>query len=428
MNIGSAIRLYESYAKRAVLPRLRPGLRIVHVAPPWIEVPPIKYGGTEVVVERVAIGQQELGLNVAVLCRPGSTVPGAVHFAPRKQEWGEHLAQMRHDEIEMFYAIECVKWMKAELDAGHAIDIIHTHVRGAALLYICREFAEANGIPVVHTVHLPVIGAEWTAERERYHEAQYAYLVGLSQYHGQELMDLVGPLRCAGIVYNPLPGDVFSAPSVRRADYTTYAARIHPDKRQDLTVRVALRAGVRLILIGKVSEDTAFYEQQVLPLVDGHKVIYLGEVSNKIRDRYLAHSSFSLAPIQWNEPNGIGHTLAASLGTPVIYFDRGALAETLWDRVAGIAVAPDDLDAMVEAIPRARAIDSDRCSLVTLARFNYRRAAVGYTEFYADVLQGIHRYGKLYPDISEHDIVQPIFKMTQAASLNPALMGHSREL
>ena len=179
MNIGSAIRLYESYAKRAVLPRLRPGLRIVHVAPPWIEVPPMKYGGTEVVVERVAIGQQELGLNVAVLCRPGSTVPGAVHFAPRKQEWGEHLAQMRHDEIEMFYAIECVKWMKAELDAGHAIDIIHTHVRGAALLYICREFAEAKGIPVVHTVHLPVIGAEWTAERERYHEAQYAYLVGL---------------------------------------------------------------------------------------------------------------------------------------------------------------------------------------------------------------------------------------------------------
>ena len=408
MNIGSAIRLYESYAKRAVLPRLRPGLRIVHVAPPWIEVPPMKYGGTEVVVERVAIGQQELGLNVAVLCRPGSTVPGAVHFAPRKQEWGEHLAQMRHDEIEMFYAIECVKWMKAELDAGHAIDIIHTHVRGAALLYICREFAEAKGIPVVHTVHLPVIGAEWTAERERYHEAQYAYLVGLSQYHGQELMDLVGPSRCAGIVYNPLPGDVISAPSVRRADYTAYAARIHPDKRQDLTVQVALRAGVRLILIGKVSEDTAFYEQQVLPLVDGHKVIYLGEVSNKIRDRYLARSSFSLAPIQWNEPNGIGHTLAASLGAPVVYFNRGALAETLWDGVAGIRVPPDDLDAMVEAIPYARALNADRCSLVTLARFNYRRAAVGYAELYADVLQGMHRYGVLYPEISEYDIVQPI--------------------
>ncbi len=332
MNIGSAIRLYESYAKRAVLPRLRPGLRIVHVAPPWIEVPPIKYGGTEVVVERVAIGQQELGLNVAVLCRPGSTVPGAVHLAR----------------------------------------------------------------------------AEWTAERERYHEAQYAYLVGLSQYHGQELMDLVGPSRCAGIVYNPLPGDVFSAPSVRRADYTTYAARIHPDKRQDLTVRVALRAGVRLILIGKVSEDTAFYEQQVLPLVDGHKVIYLGEVSNKIRDRYLAHSSFSLAPIQWNEPNGIGHTLAASLGAPVVYFNRGALAETLWDGVAGIRVPPDDLDAMVEAIPYARALNADRCSLVTLARFNYRRAAVGYAELYADVLQGMHRYGVLYPEISEYDIVQPI--------------------
>lgn len=412
MDIGSAVQLYKSYAKGVILPRLRSGLNIVHIAPPWIEVPPKGYGGTEIVVERVAIGQQELGLNVAVLCRPGSTVPGAVHLAPQKQEWKKHLAQLRHDEIEIFYATKCVEWMKAELDAGHTIDIIHTHVRGAALLYICREFAEAKGIPVVHTVHLPVIGDEWASERERYREAEYAYLVGISRYHGRELVEQIGPLGCAGVVYNPLPGDVRSARRVSRAEYTAYAARIHPDKRQDLAVQVALKAKVPLILIGKMSEDTAFYKQQVLPLVDGDKVVYVGEVSNEIRDEFLAHASFVLAPIQWNEPNGIGHTLAASLGTPVVYFDRGALAETLWNGVAGICVPPDDIDSMVEAIPRARALNSDLCSLVTLARFNYRRAVVGYTELYADVLQGVHRNGVLYPQISEHDIVQPIFEMT----------------
>jgi len=414
MNIDSAVQYYESYAKQVVLPRLRSGLRIVHVAPPWIEVPPIRYGGTEIVVERVATGQQKLGLNVAVLCRSGSTVPGAVHIVVQRREWRQQLAQSRHDEIELFYAAKCVKWMKAELDAGHPIDIIHTHVRGAALLYICREFAEAKGIPVVHTVHLPVIGAEWMSERERYREEPYAYLIGLSRYHGRELMEQIGPLRCDGIVYNPLPGDVLSTPSFSREGYAAYAARIDPDKRQDLAVQVALRARVPLILIGKVSEDRAFYEQQVLPLVDGYHVVYVGEVGNEIRDRYLAHASFVLAPIQWNEPNGIGHTLAASLGTPVVYFDRGALAETLWNGVAGISVPPDDLDAMVAAIPRALALNSERCSLVTLARFNYRRAVVGYTELYADVLQGVHRYGMLYPQISEHDIVRPFFETTRA--------------
>ena len=421
MNIDNVVQLYESYAQRMVLPRLRSSLRIVHVAPPWIEVPPRGYGGTEIVVERVAIGQQELGLNVVVLCRPGSKVPGAVHLAPQKQEWRMHLAQMMHDEIEMLYAVECVKWMKADLDAGHTIDIIHTHVRGTALLYICREFAEAKGIPVVHTVHLPVIGDEWASERELYREAQYAYLVGLSQYHGQELIEQIGPLGCAGIVYNPLPGDVRSAPNVSRAGYAAYAARIHPDKRQDLAVQVALKAKVPLILIGKMSEDIAFYEQQVLPLVDGRHVVFVGEVSNETRDKYLAHASFVLAPIQWNEPNGIGHTLAASLGTPVVYFDRGALAETLWNEVAGISVPPDDIDTMAEAIPRVRGINSDRCSLVTLARFNYRRAVVGYTELYADILQNVHHYGKLYPEISEYNIVQPIFEMTQAA-LDPSML------
>ncbi len=411
MNIDRAIEYYETYAKQDVLPRLRPNLRIVHVAPPWIEVPPTRYGGTEIVVERVAIGQQELGLNVTVLCRPGSTVPGSIHIAPQKQEWRMHLAQMRHNEIELLYAAECVKWMKRQLDVGHAIDIIHTHTRGAALLYICREFAEAKAIPVVHTIHLPVVGDDWTSEREQYRLARYAYLVGVSQYHGRELMGQIGSLSCAGVVYNPLPGDVLSAPIRSRKEYAVYAARIHPDKRQDLAVQVALRANIPLILMGKVSEDKVFYEQHVLPHVDDRRVKYFGEVSNEIRDKYLSQASCALAPIQWNEPNGIGHILTASLGAPVVYFDRGALAETLLDGVAGISVPPDDLDAMVEAIPRAVALNSDLCSLITLARFNYRRAAVGYTELYADVLQGVHRYGMLYPEISEDDIIHPILRM-----------------
>src|SRR5579884_4506923 len=100
MNIARAIECYESHLRWAVLPRLRPGLRVIHVAPPWIEVPPMGYGGTEIVVERIAIGQQELGMDVTVLCRPGSTVPGAVHLAPSREEWRDHLAQLRHDEIE----------------------------------------------------------------------------------------------------------------------------------------------------------------------------------------------------------------------------------------------------------------------------------------------------------------------------------------
>jgi glycosyltransferase involved in cell wall biosynthesis len=318
--------------------------------------------------------------------------------------------------------------MKAELDAGRPIDMIHTHVRAAALLYIYNEIAEARGIPVVHTVHLPVIGGEWAAEREHYRMAQDAYLIGISPYLCREMTDQLGPLACAGIVYNPLPGDVLSAPSVSKAGYAAYAARIDPDKRQDLAVHVALRARVPLILIGKVSEDRTFFEQQVLPLIDGERVVYVGEVSSEARDGYLEHAGVVLAPIQWNEPNGIGHTLAASLGTPVVYFDRGALGETLWDGVAGIAVPPDDVDAMVKAIPRAIALDPIRCSLVTLARFNYRRAALGYTELYTDVLRGVRNPGTLYPRISEHDIVQPILEMTQTTSLNLAEMAASVKL
>lgn len=247
------------------------------------------------------------------------------------------------------------------------------------------------------------------AERERYSEASYACLVAISQYHSLELMEQIGSSSCAAIIYNPLPGDVVSTERVSKAGYAAYAARIHPDKRQDLAIQVALRANVPLILIGKIAEDMLYYQQQILPLIDDRRIVYVGEVSNEMRDKYLAHADFVLAPVQWNEPNGIGHTLAGALGTPVIYFDRGALAETLWHGVSGISVPPDDLDAMVAAIPGACALDSGLCSLITLARFNYRRAVAGYTELYADILQGKCRQGMLYPAISEYEIVQPLY-------------------
>lgn len=48
-------------------------------------------------------------------------------------------------------------------------------------------------------------------------------------------------------------------------------------------------------------------------------------------------------------------------GTPVVAFRRGALDEVIVDGVTGFLVAPDDIDAAVEAVGKATELSRSEC-------------------------------------------------------------------
>jgi hypothetical protein len=50
-------------------------MRIGLIAPPWVPVPPPGYGGTEVVVDNLARGLQELGHDMRLFTVGESTCP-----------------------------------------------------------------------------------------------------------------------------------------------------------------------------------------------------------------------------------------------------------------------------------------------------------------------------------------------------------------
>ena len=49
-------------------------MRLAHIAPPWIPVPPVTYGGTELMVDLLVQGLVQRHLDIIVFCSGDSTL------------------------------------------------------------------------------------------------------------------------------------------------------------------------------------------------------------------------------------------------------------------------------------------------------------------------------------------------------------------
>ena len=115
-------------------------MRVALVAPPFIPVPPVRYGGTELFVAHLAEGLLTRGHHVTVYANGDSTVQGDVRWIYPHGEWplsdpgGAHLKSADH-----------VAW--AIHDAAGLADVLHLND------VIGLPFTRFVDLPTVHTLH-----------------------------------------------------------------------------------------------------------------------------------------------------------------------------------------------------------------------------------------------------------------------------------
>jgi glycosyltransferase involved in cell wall biosynthesis len=98
-----------------------------------------------------------------------------------------------------------------------------------------------------------------------------------------------------------------------------------------------------------------------------------------------------LYPIQAREPFGLVLAEAMACGTPVAALDRGAVREIVDDGVTGIVF--DDLEQMVNELPRVFDLDRRRVRTQAVARFGVARMVDGYLAVYERLVEA-HRAGR----------------------------------
>jgi glycosyltransferase involved in cell wall biosynthesis len=206
--------------------------------------------------------------------------------------------------------------------------------------------------------------------------------VSISDAQREPLSDL--GLRWLGTVYHGLPVEEYRV-GTGQGGYLAFLGRISPEKRPDLAIAVAKRAGLPLKIAAKVDDkDRQYFEEVVRPLLDDPRVEFVGEIGGEERNRFLGEAVALLFPIDWPEPFGLVMIEALACGTPVLAMRRGSVPEIIVHGRTGFIV--DSEDDLVEAVRHVHRIDRAACRREMERRFSDSRMAVAYERVYASLL------------------------------------------
>jgi glycosyltransferase involved in cell wall biosynthesis len=360
-------------------------MRIAQIAPPWIQIPPKHYGGTENVIYHLVEEQVAQGHDVTLFA-PGDAKTSAklVSFFPKSLlasgvPWTMHLKAYYH----LHKAVDYIK--------EQSFDIVHTHLSSSSDMYIFPLTAQL-ATPHVTTLH-SIFPFDRDARSNRTGDADSYYMdwapslpmVAISESARQNVPH---PLHFVGVVHHGIYMQDYQPGKRRIGDNFAWLGRFMPEKGAHLAIEAAKRAHVPLVLAGvidrhsKISMD--YFEQVIKPQIGKDQISYTGPVNTRQKNNLFGRARGFLNPIEWEEPFGMVMIEAMALGCPVISFARGAASEIVVDGETGFLV--NTVDEMVSAIPYIDVIDRDTVRKHVERNFSSRVMAERYTEIYKKVI------------------------------------------
>lgn len=350
-------------------------MKIAQIAPLYEDIPPKLYGGTERVVANLCDSLCDLGHDVVLFAAAGArtkarliaTREQALRLDPNplKSETGAHLT-MLHE----------VRKVAAGFDVLH----FHTDLMHFPLF-------EAQAHHTVTTLHgrLDISDVQKTLDRW-----PSFGLVSISDSQRAT----VPTANWLATVKHGVPPGIYHPPVNPKGSYLAFLGRISPEKRADVAIRMAHRAGIPLRIAAKVDPaDAAYFESVVKPLLDDPLVEFVGEIGDADKSEFLGNAIALLFPICWPEPFGLVMIESMACGTPVIAWNCGSVPEVVEPGVTGFIVESEE-QALV-AIRQAPKLSREHIRAVFERRFAARTMAETYVQVYERVRQSRREYVRL---------------------------------
>jgi glycosyltransferase involved in cell wall biosynthesis len=338
-------------------------MRIGLIAPPFIEVPPRRYGGTELFIANLATELHRRGHHVTVYANGDSSVPCTVKGPYPHADWPIHdsvRAQLKNADH--------TAW--AVRDAASSVDLLHLNdIVGVPF----TRFVDMPAVLTVHHPHEPVLSEQYM----RYPAIDYVAIAAW--------LAAREPMPRVHVVHHGIPVEDYCY-SASKDDYVAFLGRMAPCKAPHLAIAAARQAGIRLKLAGEIQPVFLdYWEQRVRPLIDGRDVEYVGEADFAVKNALLSKARALLFPIEWEEPFGLVMIEALACGTPVLAFPGGAVEEIVIDGDNGwICRDVADMAARI-ASP---GIPCSHCRTFAVERFSLAAMADRYIDIYEHALLG----------------------------------------
>jgi glycosyltransferase involved in cell wall biosynthesis len=336
-------------------------MRIGIIAPPFISVPPKTYGGTELFLAHLTSGLHARGHRVTLYANGESQVPCELKWKYRHSDWPP--VDPGHAQLKN---ADQAAWALRE--AARVVDVLHI---SDVVAVPFTTFIDNPVVMTLHHPHEPMLSNLY---------AQYPAIHYVAISEDQARRELVPNID---IVHHGIPLADYDYRTKKR-DYLLFLGRMAPCKGPHLAIEAARRARLPLKLAGEIQPYfRTFWEQEVLPQIDGDLVQYMGEADKDLKNELLSHARALLFPIQWNEPFGLVMIEAMACGTPVIALRGGSVAEIVCDGVSGWICK--DVGEMAERAI-SPSIDSAVCRTWAEEHFSCDRMVDRYVEIYTRVI------------------------------------------
>ncbi|HEX7232552.1 MAG TPA: glycosyltransferase family 4 protein [Candidatus Binatia bacterium] len=342
------------------------GLTILNVAYSLAPVAASTAGGAEQVVKWLDNALVDAGHHSIVLAAERSKVSGELWTIPATGD--------RIIDPQVASEIQAAQRRAiGEIVRAREIDLIHMHG-----IDFCHCLPPA-GIPVLATLHLPV---KCYSEEIFHLNRPKTYLNCVSRHQWQFLPP---GLSVRAFIDNGVPVQSDPMPHKKRG-VAAALGRICPEKGFHLALRAAKKAGMPLILAGKLFRypaHEAYFQKQILPLLDQERR-FIGPVGTVAKHWLLSSAQCLLVPSLSSETSSLVSMEALACGTPVVAFRTGALPDILDHGRTGFLVNSES--EMAEALPATGELDPEVCRAVARERFSLKRMTKAYLALYSELI------------------------------------------
>jgi glycosyltransferase involved in cell wall biosynthesis len=340
-------------------------MRIAQVAPLYESVPPKLYGGTERVVSYLTEQLVDMGHEVTLFAS-GDSITRA-HLRPMCDR------ALRLDSESTDSLADHVRLAERVVHESAQFDVVHSHID-----YLGFSFWRRMRTPHVTTLHgrldIPTL-------QKLYREFIDEPVTAISQAQRLPL----SWVNWQATVHHGLPAKLYT-PREQRGEYLAFLGRVSPEKRVDLAIEIARRAGFPLKIAAKVDKvDREYFEAVIKPLLNEPGIDFIGEIGESEKNEFLGGAYALLFPIDWAEPFGLVMIEAMACGTPVVATRRASVPEVIEHGLTGFIVS--NVDQAVQVLNDVPQLDRQRIRQAFDRRFNASRMAQEYLTVYERLIR-----------------------------------------
>jgi glycosyltransferase involved in cell wall biosynthesis len=334
-------------------------MRIAILSPVAWRTPPRKYGPWEQVASNTAEGLVAKGIDVTLFATRDSITSGKLEYICEKP-----YSENPDIDAKVWESLHISHLM----EQADKFDLIHNHYDFLPLTY-----SRLIRTPMVTTIHgftskkiLPVF--------KKYNSTGYYVSISNS--------DRTPELKYIATVYNGIRTKEFSFRPVH-GDYLLFFGRIHQEKGTLESIKIAKKAGMKLIIAGLI-QDHIYFNEKVKPFLNDNDIVYIGNIGPEERNRIIGQAYALLHPISFEEPFGLSVAEAMYCGTPVVAFNRGSMPELIDQGKSGFLV--NNIDEAADTLPDIRKIDREYCHRWVSDKFTMEKMAENYISVYRQIL------------------------------------------